>query len=155
MCLSVRHCMPTLLHGPGCNLGNGNGCPLVVHCWADLQSAHRFCCYDNRANAKCQRVLVTVLFIWLTWAIGNQHMHAWVRYKHTCVSYIHSFLEGLIFSSKLIVWIVFQHFSFRTGHILPRTALFLEMHVLCLTRRDPSKSYRTLQSKHIAVLVWS
>jgi len=26
-CLSVRGLMPTLLHGPGCNLGNGKGCP--------------------------------------------------------------------------------------------------------------------------------
>jgi len=51
--------MPTLLHRPGCNLGNGRGCPLVVHCRADLQSVHGFCCYDNIAmNAKCQRLLV-------------------------------------------------------------------------------------------------
>jgi len=39
--------MPTLLHGPGCNLGNGRGCPLAVHYWADLQSVHGFRCYDN------------------------------------------------------------------------------------------------------------
>jgi len=25
----------------------GRGCPLVVHCWADLQSVHGFRCYDN------------------------------------------------------------------------------------------------------------
>jgi len=25
---------------------NGRGCPLVVHCWADLQSVHGFRCYD-------------------------------------------------------------------------------------------------------------
>ena len=30
MCLSVPRRIPTLLHGPGCNLGNGRGCPLVV-----------------------------------------------------------------------------------------------------------------------------
>ena len=37
---------------------NGRGCPVVVHCWADLQSVHGLCCYDNiAANAKCQRVL--------------------------------------------------------------------------------------------------
>jgi len=35
------------------------GCPLVVHYWTDLQSAHGFRCYDSiTANAKCQRVLV-------------------------------------------------------------------------------------------------
>jgi len=69
VCLSVRARMPTLLDGPGCNLGNGSG-PLVVHCWADLQSVHEFHCYDDiapcvfavgahdsiAANAKCQRV---------------------------------------------------------------------------------------------------
>jgi len=53
VCLSVRGRIPTLLHGPGCNLGNGNLIngevvrPLVVHCWADLQSVHGFRCYDN------------------------------------------------------------------------------------------------------------
>ena len=41
-----------------------------MHCWADLQSAHGFRCYDNIAsNAKCQRVLVLavclVLFVLL------------------------------------------------------------------------------------------
>ena len=36
--------------------------PLVVHYWADLQSVHRFCGYDNIApNAKCKRVLVIAL----------------------------------------------------------------------------------------------
>ena len=56
---SVSRRIPTLLHGPGCNLGNGRGCPLVVHYWADLQSVHGFRCYDNiTPNAKCQRVLV-------------------------------------------------------------------------------------------------
>jgi len=34
----------------GCNLGNGTGCPLVVHYFVDLQSVHRFRCYDNIAS---------------------------------------------------------------------------------------------------------
>ena len=39
-------------------------CPLVVQCWADLQSVHGFCCYDNIVpNAKCQRVLVLAVDI--------------------------------------------------------------------------------------------
>jgi len=38
VCLKVCGRMPTLLHRPGCNLGNGMGCPLVVHYYADLQS---------------------------------------------------------------------------------------------------------------------
>jgi len=47
VCLSVPRRIPTLLHGPGYNLGNGRGFPLVVPYWADLQSVQRFCCYDN------------------------------------------------------------------------------------------------------------
>ena len=47
VCLSVRGRMPTLLHGPGCNLQGGRGCPLVVHYWADLQSVHGLRCYGN------------------------------------------------------------------------------------------------------------
>jgi len=50
-CLSVRGCMPTPLHEPGCNLGSGRGCPLVVHYWADLQSVHGLRCYGNTINA--------------------------------------------------------------------------------------------------------
>jgi len=46
----VPRCIPTLLHGPGCNLGNGRGCPLVAHYWADLQSVHGFRCFDNIAR---------------------------------------------------------------------------------------------------------
>jgi len=42
--------------------GTGSGCTLVVHYWADLQSVHGFCCYDNIArNVKCQPVLVLAL----------------------------------------------------------------------------------------------
>jgi len=37
VCLSVHGHMPTLLYGHRCNLGSGIGCPLVVHCLADLQ----------------------------------------------------------------------------------------------------------------------
>jgi len=36
VCLSLHS---TLLHGPGCNLGN-QVCPLVVHYCVDLQSVH-------------------------------------------------------------------------------------------------------------------
>ena len=62
VCVSVSPRIPTLLHGPRYNLGNGRECPLVVHYWADLQSVHGFRCYDNiAANAKCQRVLVVAL----------------------------------------------------------------------------------------------
>jgi len=47
---------------PDASWGNDRVCPLVVHCWADLQSVHRFRCYDNIVpNAKCHRVLVLAL----------------------------------------------------------------------------------------------
>ena len=49
VCMSVRGHTPTLLHGPGCNLGRGRRCPLVVHYWADLQSGHGLHCYGNTA----------------------------------------------------------------------------------------------------------
>jgi len=47
VCLTVHHRIPALLHGPGCNLGEWYGVPLVVHCLVDLQSIYRFRCYDN------------------------------------------------------------------------------------------------------------
>jgi len=48
--------------------GNSRGAgPLVVHCWADLQSVHGFRCYDSIApNTKCQRVLVLALCLVVT-----------------------------------------------------------------------------------------
>jgi len=47
---------------PDVTWGNGSGCPLVVHYWADLQSVHGFRCYDNIVlNSKCQRVLVLAM----------------------------------------------------------------------------------------------
>jgi len=62
VCLSVPRRFPALLHGPGYNLGNGRGAPLVVHYCAGLQSMHGFCCYNNIApNAKCHRLLVLAL----------------------------------------------------------------------------------------------
>jgi len=46
VCLSVHRRIPTLLHGPGCNLGEWYmyAAPLS---WANLQSVHGFRCYDN------------------------------------------------------------------------------------------------------------
>jgi len=45
---SVPRHIPTLLHmHPDVTLGNGRGCPLVVHYWADLQLVHGLRCYVN------------------------------------------------------------------------------------------------------------
>jgi len=52
VCLSLA-AFPHYSTDPGVTLGNGRRCPVVVHCWADLQSMHGFRCYDNIApNAK-------------------------------------------------------------------------------------------------------
>jgi len=62
VCLSVPFCTPILLHGPDVSWGNGRGCPVVVHYWADLQLMHRFHCCNNVApNMECHRVLVLAL----------------------------------------------------------------------------------------------
>ena len=54
------------------------GVPLVVRCWADMQSVHGFRCYDNIApNAKCQRVLVLALWF---------YMQAYFMYYNKCFS---------------------------------------------------------------------
>jgi len=59
LCVSVPRRIPTLLHGPRCNVGNGRRCPSVVYYWVDLQSVHGFRCYDNIApNMKSECVLV-------------------------------------------------------------------------------------------------
>jgi len=47
VCLSVRGRMSTVLHGPDVTWRSGRGCPLVVHCWADLQLVHGLRCYGN------------------------------------------------------------------------------------------------------------
>jgi len=58
VCLSLTS-FPHYCTDPDVSWGNGMGCPVVVHYWADLQLVHRFRCYDNIApNTKCKRVLV-------------------------------------------------------------------------------------------------
>jgi len=60
LCVSVRGRMPTLLHWPGCNLGDGTGWPLVGQicsrciAWVSLL-------WQHSTNAKFQRVLVLTL----------------------------------------------------------------------------------------------
>jgi len=62
VCFSVRGCMPTLLHGPGCNLGNDRGCPPSCALLGGFAIGARDRWYGNIApNAKCQRVLVLAL----------------------------------------------------------------------------------------------
>jgi len=61
VCLSVPHCIPTLVHGPGYNFGNGRG---VLQLCTIVQICNRYMGFvaDNIApNTKCQRVLVLTL----------------------------------------------------------------------------------------------
>ena len=46
VCLSAAVC-PRNCTDPDVTWGSGRGCPLVVHCWADLQSMHGFSCSGN------------------------------------------------------------------------------------------------------------
>ena len=63
ICLSLS-AFPHYCAHPGASSGNGRVCSLVLHYWADLQSVHRFRCYDNVApNAKCQQVLVLAVYL--------------------------------------------------------------------------------------------
>jgi len=67
VCLSLA-AFPHYCTDPDVTWGNGRGCSVVVHCWADLQSVHGFHCFDNVApNAKCQRVLVLALSLVSEW----------------------------------------------------------------------------------------
>jgi len=53
-CLSLAT-FPHYCMDPDVTWGNGRGCPLVVHYWADLQFVHGFRCYNYiLPNAKCQ-----------------------------------------------------------------------------------------------------
>jgi len=51
VCLSLAAC-PHYCTDPDVTWGNGRGCPLVVHYWADLQSVHGFRCYANIARTR-------------------------------------------------------------------------------------------------------
>ena len=53
---------------PDVTWGNGRGCLLVVHYWADLQSVHGFRCCDNIAQTQnvsesCTRSICLVVYI--------------------------------------------------------------------------------------------
>jgi len=52
VCVCVCVCLSTAARphyctNPDVTWGHGRGCPLVVHYWVDLQSAHGLHCYDN------------------------------------------------------------------------------------------------------------
>ena len=54
----------TILHGPGCNLGQCRGYPLIVHYWADFQSMPGFRCYDKIARTRNVSERLYSLYAW-------------------------------------------------------------------------------------------
>ena len=100
-CVSVcpqRHAHTTARPDPDVTQGNGRGCPLVVHYWADLQSVQGFRCYDSiAANAKCQRVFVLALCLVVN--CYREHVKLWLWRNKRCV--LHSRARGC-----RIAWIV-------------------------------------------------
>jgi len=62
ICVSVYLSYAAFPHccmDPDVTWGNGRGCSVVVHYWADLQLVHGFrCCYKIVPNVKCQQVFV-------------------------------------------------------------------------------------------------
>jgi len=72
VCLSLA-AFPHNCMDPDVTWGNGRGCPLFVHYWADLQSVHGFCCYDNIAqNAKCHHLITQFFTGQMVFRMPNQ-----------------------------------------------------------------------------------
>jgi len=75
VCLSVSLHFSTLLHVTW-------GCPLVVHYWADLQSVHRFRCYDSivlereMSSVACTRSMPGFCFNWLKPRVWQKEVFA-------------------------------------------------------------------------------
>jgi len=64
VCLSVATC-PYYCVDSDVTWGNGGGCPLVVHYWADLQLVHGFRCCDKIARMRNVSECLYLLYAWL------------------------------------------------------------------------------------------
>ena len=95
VCLSVRGRIPTLLHGPGCNLEEWQGCPLVVHYWADLQSVHGLRCYGNITRTRNVSEYMLVLALCLV-DISVILSHLIIGHCRGCSTYVDHFKNFLI-----------------------------------------------------------
>jgi len=80
MCVCLRVCMsiaacPHYCTDPDVTWGNGRGCTLVVHYWADLQSLHGFRCYDNIARTRNVSECLYSPYAWLIhWSLYVQRI---------------------------------------------------------------------------------
>ena len=70
ICLSAAAC-PHYCTDPDVTWRSGRGCPLVVHCWADLQSVHGLRCYGNITRT----LVITSLITRLWWYDICRHIH--------------------------------------------------------------------------------
>ena len=67
VCLAVRRRMSTLLHGPGCNLGEWYGYLLVVQHWRICKAVHGFRYYDNTAGTQNVSECLYSLYAWFVY----------------------------------------------------------------------------------------
>jgi len=110
VCLSVCPSIAAFAHDstdPDATFRNSRRCPLVVHCWAVLQSVHGFRCCDNIATyAKFQPVLVLAkcLLRWSRWStiqsLKKKVLAVFLRgggdiikIGHTCHLHVYSFVR--------------------------------------------------------------
>ena len=59
---------------PDVTYRNGIGVPLVVHCWADLQSVHGLRCCDSIARTRNLSECLSSLYTWLIYYWLNARM---------------------------------------------------------------------------------
>ena len=64
MRLTLDRRISTLLHGPGCKLGEWYGVPSSCAFIGDLQSVHGFRCYDNSAEREMSASACTRSMPW-------------------------------------------------------------------------------------------
>jgi len=130
VCLSVCLSLATFRHyctDPDVTWRNGRGCPLVVHCWADLQLVHGFHCCDNIApNAKCQRLLVLAVCL-----------VCFVFIEKTCGIYVANFY--CLASLPLVLWHCWlggrkgiQPVKKLSGEVLAWLSVWSEVQMICI-----------------------
>jgi len=75
-CVSALAAFPHHCVDPDVTWRNGRGCPLVVHCWADLQSVRGFRCYDNIARTRNASECLYSLYAWFRhWQISRHNAY--------------------------------------------------------------------------------
>jgi len=93
VCVSAATC-PHYCTDPDVTSGNGTGCPLVVHYWADLQSVHGFRCCDSIREREMSASALFLLYAWLnlvyltyaiTFCVSRRRRKMYCGHAHLCV----------------------------------------------------------------------